>query len=58
MKKNRFWKQPMKGVETGVCQNNDGGTRILVDSEVCFDWKQDSLFNVIYLLLEKVIGCS
>ena len=23
----------MKGVETGVCQNNDGGTRTLVDSD-------------------------
>jgi len=39
----------MKGVETGVCQNNDGDTRTLVDSailnkktfsnsqKVCFD---------------------
>ena len=56
----------MKGVETGVCQNNDGGTRTHVDSDilnkkicfltsqkVCFDWKQDSLFNMIYFLLEK-----
>ena len=24
----------MKGVETGVCQNNDGGTRTLVDSDI------------------------
>ena len=47
---------------------NNGGTRTLVDSDilnkkrcyltspkVCFDWKQDSLFNMIYFLLEKVI---
>jgi len=33
----------MKGVKTGVCQNNDGGTHTLVDSDilnkqkVCFD---------------------
>ena len=32
--KNRFLQQPMKGVETGVCQNNDGGTRTLVDSDI------------------------
>ena len=56
----------MKGVETGVCQNKNGGTRTLVDSDfikhkrcsmtsenVCFDLKQDSLFNMIYFLLEK-----
>jgi len=24
----------MKGVETGVCQNNVGGTRTLVDSDI------------------------
>ena len=24
----------MKGVETGVSQNNDGGTRTLVDSDI------------------------
>ena len=24
----------MKGVETGVCKNNDGGTRTLVDSDI------------------------
>ena len=60
----------MKGVETGVCQNNDGGTRTLVDSDilnkkdfvashkVCFDWKQDSLFNMIHFLIEKVIRCA
>ena len=24
----------MKGVETGVCQKNDGGTRTLVDSDI------------------------
>jgi len=24
----------MKGVEIGVCQNNDGGTRTLVDSDI------------------------
>ena len=24
----------MKGVETDVCQNNDGGTRTLVDSDI------------------------
>jgi len=24
----------MKGGETGVCQNNDGGTRTLVDSDI------------------------
>ena len=24
----------MNGVETGVCQNNDGGTRTLVDSDI------------------------
>ena len=24
----------MKGVETGVCQNNDGGTRMLVDGDI------------------------
>ena len=24
----------MKGVETGVCQNNDWGTRTLVDSDI------------------------
>ena len=24
----------MKGVETGVCQNNDVGTRTLVDSDI------------------------
>ena len=24
----------MKGVETGVCQNNDGGTRTLADSDI------------------------
>ena len=29
-----FLQQPMKGVETGVCQNNDGGTRTLVDSDI------------------------
>ena len=32
--KTRFPQQPMKGVETGVCQNNDGGTRTLVDSDI------------------------
>ena len=31
---NRFLQQPMKGVEIGVCQNNDGGTRTLVDSDI------------------------
>jgi len=24
----------MKGVETGVCQNKNGGTRTLVDSDI------------------------
>jgi len=24
----------MKGVETSVCQNNDGGTRTLVESDI------------------------
>jgi len=32
--KNRFLQQPMKGVETGVCQNNYGATRTLVDSYI------------------------
>ena len=32
--KNRFLQQSMKGVETGVCQHNDGGTRTLVDSDI------------------------
>ena len=32
--KNRFLQQPMKGVETGVCPNNDGSTRTLVDSNI------------------------
>ena len=32
--KNRFLQQPMKGVETGVCQNNDGGILTLVDSDI------------------------
>ena len=32
--KNRFLQHPMKGVETGDCQNNDGGTRTLVDSDI------------------------
>ena len=32
--KNRFLQHPMKGVETGVCQNNEGGTRTLVDSDI------------------------
>ena len=27
-------KKPMKVVETGVCQNNDGGTRTLIDSDI------------------------
>jgi len=63
--KNRFLQQPMKGVETGVCQNNDGGTRTqwyfkqkrcsLTSQKVCYDWKQDSLFNMINFQLEKVI---
>ena len=61
----------MKGVETGVCQNNDGGTRTLVDSDILNKkdvlWppkkyalieKQDSLFNMINFLLEKVIRCA
>ena len=54
----------MKGVETGVCQNKNGGTRTLVDSDILnnlfltsenvfFDLKQDSLFNMIYFPLEK-----
>jgi len=33
-RKNRFRQQPMKGVETGVCQNKNGGTRTLVDSDM------------------------
>jgi len=33
-RKNRFLQQPMKGVETGVCQNKNGGTRTLVDSDI------------------------
>ena len=54
----------MKGVETGVCQNNDDGTRTLVDSvilnkkrcsltsqKVCFDLKRESLFNMIFFLV-------
>ena len=41
----------MKGVETGVCQNNDGGTRTHVD-------KKNVLFNMINFLLEKVIRCA
>ena len=61
----------MKCVETGVCQNNDGGTRTLVDSDILNKkdvlWtpkkyalieKQDSLFNMINFLLEKVIRCA
>jgi len=59
-----FFQQPMKGVETGVCQNKNGGTRTLVDSDILnnlfltsenvfFDLKQDSLFNMIYFPLEK-----
>jgi len=34
VKKIRFLQQTMKGVETDVCQNNDGGTRTLVDSDI------------------------
>jgi len=54
----------MKGVETGVCQK--WGTLTLIDSvilnktkysltsqNVCFDCKQESLFNMNYFLLEK-----
>ena len=60
----------MKGVETGVCQNNDGGTRTLSDGDILNKtdvlwppkkmlWlKQDSLFNMIIFLLEKVIRCA
>jgi len=32
--KNRFLQQPMKGVDTGVCQNKNGGTHTLVDSDI------------------------
>ena len=34
VEKNRFLQQPMKGVETGVCQNKNGGTLTLVDSDI------------------------
>jgi len=50
---------------------NNGGTHTIVDSDisnkkrcsltsqkVCFDGKQDSLSNMIYFLLEKVIRCA
>ena len=30
----------------------------LTSQKVCFDWKQDSLFNTINFLLEKVIRCA
>ena len=57
--------QPMKQVSVKI---NNGGTLILIDctffkqrrhslssKQVYFEWKQNSLFNMIYLLLEKVI---
>ena len=57
-----FLQQPMKGVETGVCQNNEGGTRTLVDSDILnkkmFSDLPKSLFNMINFLLEKVIRCA
>jgi len=46
---------------------NNGGTLVLIDctflnkedvltsKQVSFEWKQNSLFNMIYFLLEKVI---
>ena len=34
VRKNRFMQQPMKGVETGVCQINNGGTHTLVDIDI------------------------
>ena len=42
----------MKGVETGVCQNNDGGTRTLVDSAILN--KKDVLWpHKKYALIEN-----
>ena len=35
----------MKGVETSVCQNNDGGTPTLVDSDILN--KKDVLWQFI-----------
>ena len=32
--------------------------RSLTSQNVCFDWKQDNLFNVIHFLLENVIRCA
>ena len=68
---NHFLQQPIKGVETGVCQNKSWRQTYtrwqqyfkqkiysLTSQKVCFDWKQQSSFNMIYFLLEKVIKCA
>ena len=66
VKKIVFFNSQWKASKLVSVKINNGGTSTLVDryfkhkscsltsQKVCFDWKQDSLFNMIYVLLEKV----